>query len=219
VTLRLIEGLAKAKEVAGRRRGLELEAIHVPPAAAERTKRLFGEALSPHEVVRRILGDVRERGDAAVRHYTEMLDGVDLTEFEVSREAVQQALESVPPTVRDALEQANARVRSFQQKAMPRPWVDLETGLGEMVVPIERVGVYVPGGTAVLPSTVLMTATPARVAGVKEIILVSPPFQGKLHPLVLAAAAIAGVDRVFQVGGVQAIGALAYGTQSIPYVE
>ncbi len=131
-------------------------------------------------------------------------------------------LESIPCELRDALNVAAGRIRAFHEKQVRTSWIDYAAGgaLGQIVRPLERVGVYTPGGTALYPSTLLMTAIPARVAGVNEIIVCSPPGRdGKVAPVILAAAAVAGVDRVFQVGGAQAIGAMAFGTESIPHVD
>lgn len=172
-------------------------------------------------VVRGIIEDVRRRGDEALLEYTAKFDHARLTTLEVSQTRVKKACQNVDPEVISALKLAADRIAVFhkaQRKAI-RSKVTLP-GLSQLIRPLERVGVYVPGGTASYPSTALMTAIPARVAGVKEIILVTPPqADGKISPLTLAAAGIAGVDRVFAVGGAQAIAALAFGTESIPRVD
>ena len=193
-------------------------------------EKVFSRLGTPHNisgqderesVVRGIIEDVRRRGDAALLEYTAKFDHARLTALEVSQARVKKACQKVAPEVISALKLAADRIGIFhkaQRKAI-RGKVNLP-GLSQLIRPLERVGVYVPGGTASYPSTVLMTAIPARVAGVKEIILVTPPqADGKISPLTLAAADIAGVDRVFAVGGAQAIAALAFGTDSIPRVD
>ncbi len=172
--------------------------------------------------VRAILDDVRARGDAAVRDHTARLDGVDLPqdEWEVSDARCQEALGRVPGPLRAALETAVARVRSYHEQQVERGFLSRRadgTALGMRVEPLERVGVYVPGGKAAYPSTVIMNVVPAGVAGVREIVMVTPP--GGTPDVVLAAAGLAGVTRIFRVGGAQAIAALAYGTATIPRVD
>ena len=171
-----------------------------------------------------ILADVKARGDAAVLEYTERFDGHP-SSLELARGALTEAWQTITPAQRDALEAAAARIRSYHERqleACGRSWSYLDedgTRLGQKVTPLDRVGIYVPGGKAAYPSSVLMNAVPARVAGVGEILMVTPTPGGHANPLVLAAAAIAGVDRVFAIGGAQAIGALAYGTATIPAVD
>jgi histidinol dehydrogenase len=162
-------------------------------------------------VVRRILAEVRKRGDAAVREYTKKFDGVLPKDFPLGDQ-------DIPREQADALRAAHERIKAFHEKQLQQSWQFTEadgTRLGQQVTPLARVGLYVPGGKAAYPSSVLMNAVPAKVAGVGEIIMVSP----NPNPLVLAAAALAGVDRVIGIGGAQAIGALAYGTKSIPRVD
>jgi histidinol dehydrogenase len=175
-----------------------------------------------------ILADVRVRGDAAVLECTRRFDGIDarsIAELEVDSAELRDALASLPSTQRRALEAAAARVREFharQRDACGRSWSyrdDDGSFLGQKVTPLERVGIYVPGGKAAYPSSVLMNALPAKVAGVGEILMVAPMPRGERNKLVLAAAALAGVDRVFTIGGAQAVAALAYGTASIPAVH
>jgi len=175
-----------------------------------------------------ILADVRVRGDAAVLDCTRRFDGIDvaaLSALEVAPAELQAALAGLPPTQRRALDSAAARVRDFHERqlaAVGRSWSYRDgdgTLLGQKVTPLERVGIYVPGGLAAYPSSVLMNAVPAKVAGVGEIVMCAPMPGGKRNPLVLAAAAISGVDRLFTIGGAQAIGALAYGTATIPAVH
>ena len=174
------------------------------------------------EAVRAILADVRARGDEAVRELTKRFDGVDLGALEVSTAECKRALESIPAAQRDALELAAANVRDFAAaEAAPDARYERD-GLVVRTLrrPVDRAGCYVPGGRAVYPSTVLMTAVPARVAGVGEVVLCVPPDRdGNVPDVVLAAAAVAGVDAVYRVGGAQAIAAMAYGTESIPAVD
>ncbi len=180
----------------------------------------FGEGQDPEQTVDRILADVAARGDEAVRQYTRSLDGWDGEAFEMSGEDMAEAARSLAPELLAALEEAAGRVRAFHQACLPVGWFDEAMGLGQAINPLETVGVYVPGGTAAYPSTVLHTAIPARVAGVTTIVMATPPdANGCIAPVVLAAANIAGVDRVFRMGGAQAVAAMAYGTQSVPRVD
>jgi len=171
--------------------------------------------------VRAIIADVRARGDAAVLEYTRRFDRVpadSMTALEVPRGALEVALAALSAAQREALQEAAARVRAFHERQRAQSWefTDAEgTRLGQRVTPLERVGVYVPGGKAAYPSTVLMNVIPAKVAGVGEIVMTSP----NAEPMVLAAAALAGVDRAFAIGGAQAVAALAYGTATVPRVD
>ena len=172
-----------------------------------------------------ILADVRSRGDAAVLEYTTRFDRVSATslaELELSRAELDAALDGLPTTQRAALETAAARVRAYHERQPLQGWQYEEadgTLLGQKVTPLDRVGLYVPGGKASYPSSVLMNAIPAKVAGVGELVMVVPTPGGEKNPLVLAAAALAGVDRVFCLGGAQAVAALAYGTETVPRVD
>ena len=189
--------------------------------------KLFGKALTPEQAVTQILQDVRMNGDSALQKWTLRLDSFDLPPAPVSTESIQSALDSISPAQRDALEKAAARIEAFHRRQPLSSWFTNELGgtVGQIIRPIERVGLYVPGGTAPLPSTVLMSAIPARVAGVKEIVVVTPPnraIENKNLPvdrMILAACAISGVDKVYLLGGAQAIAALAYGTQTIQPVN
>ena len=189
---------------------------------------LAWEAVSDAAVentVRTILADVRARGDAAVVEYTNRFDrtqAVTLAELEIPPQRLQQALDAIPALQREALERAAQRVRAYAEHQKMDSWSYTEadgTVLGQQVTALERVGLYVPGGKAAYPSSVLMNAVPAKVAGVAELIMVVPTPDGVINELVLAAAAVAGVDRVFAIGGAQAVAALAYGTESIPQVD
>ncbi len=175
-----------------------------------------------------ILADVKARGDAAVLEYTQRFDRLSccgaktLAELEIPKTELHAALKALPATQREALAAAATRVRSFHEKQSIKTntYVDSDGNeLGQRVTPLDRVGIYVPGGKASYPSTVIMNATPAKVAGVAEIIMVVPTPDGEKNQLVLAAAALTGVDRVFAIGGAQAVGALAYGTQTISQVD
>ena len=180
---------------------------------------------SVDRTVAAILADVKARGDAAVVEYTNRFDRLavkSIAELELTRSELQHALDGLPKDQRDALEAAARRVRSYHERQPLQSWQYEEadgTLLGQKVTPLDRVGLYVPGGKASYPSSVLMNAIPAKVAGVKELIMVVPTPGGERNPLVLAAAALAGVDRVFCVGGAQAVGALAYGTQTVSQVD
>ena len=177
------------------------------------------------EVVDQVLAEVRQRGDAAVVEYTNRFDRLDvasMAELEMGQERLQQALDGLSDEQRGALETAAERVRSYHEHQLQQSWQYSEadgTMLGQQVTPMDRVGIYVPGGKASYPSSVLMNAIPAKVAGVKEIIMVVPTPDGEINELVMAAAKLAGVDRVFCVGGAQAVAALAYGTETVPRVD
>lgn len=172
--------------------------------------------------VRSIIQAVCEEGDAALFAFAERFDGAKLTALEVSREEIDAAYAAADPAFLAILQKAAENIRAFHQNQVRTGFqVSNQNGvvMGQKIIPMERVGLYVPGGTASYPSTVLMNAIPAKLAGVNELILVSPPTGGRINSVILAAAKIAGVDRVFAVGGAQAVAALAYGTQSVPKVD
>ena len=177
------------------------------------------------DTVRNILADVKQRGDQAVVEYSQRFDRVKATamaELEIPLERAAAALESIPAAQRQALEKAAERVRQYHEHQKQESWHYVEadgTLLGQQVTPLDRAGLYVPGGKAAYPSSVLMNAIPAKVAGVQELIMVVPTPDDEVNDLVLAAAAIAGVDRIFAIGGAQAVAALAYGTETIPQVD
>ena len=177
------------------------------------------------DTVRNILADVKQRGDQAVVEYSQRFDRVKATamaELEIPLERAAAALESIPAAQRQALEKAAERVRQYHEHQKQESWHYVEadgTLLGQQVTPLDRAGLYVPGGKAAYPSSVLMNAIPAKVAGVEELIMVVPTPDDEVNDLVLAAAAIAGVDRIFAIGGAQAVAALAYGTETIPQVD
>ena len=177
------------------------------------------------KTVAEILAEVKIKGDEAVLAYTRRFDRLaasDMAALEIPRADCMDALNGLPAAQKSALEEAAARIRRFHERQLQAGWDYTEadgTRLGQMVTPLDRVGLYVPGGKAAYPSSVLMNAIPARVAGVKELIMVAPTPDGERNLLVLAAAALAGVDRVFAIGGAQAVGALAYGTETVPRVD
>lgn len=217
--MRIVRGAEEARRVLLRRH-LPGEA-QLPPMVWARTREVVGDVSSVEEAVRRILRDVREEGDSAVLRYSEAFDGVGYPSLVVSNEEVREAYRRVQPEVIDALRLAAQRVRAFHEAQRRHVLHSFqEGGLGVQVRALHRVGVYVPGTTAVYPSSVLMTVIPAKVAGVEEVILTSPVSpDGSVSPLKLVAADLAGVDRVFRASGAQAIAAMAYGTESIPRVE
>ena len=216
--MKIVRGIKKAKEVLSRPQGLGLEDI--PPQVQARINELFGESLTPTQVVERIMERVRIEGDDALRDLTHHIEGTELSELEVSQQEITSATKKAPKELVEALTLASRRIREFHEASLPKTWLNFEEGYGELVIPIHRVGVYVPGGTAIYPSSVLMTAIPAKVAGVQEVILATPARSGAdVQPSVLAAASIAGVDRVFRLGGAQAIAAMGYGTETVPRVD
>ena len=174
-------------------------------------------------IVTDIIENVKANGDKAVLAYNLKFDGADLKTLEVSQEEIDEAFEAVEPKFLDILRNASANIRAFHQKQVRTSFIMNEKAgvvTGQKITPIEKVGLYVPGGTAAYPSTVLMDSIPAKIAGCKEIVMVTPPSKdGKINPVILAAAKIAGVDRIYKVGGAQAVAALAYGTESIPKVD
>ena len=178
---------------------------------------------SVEEPVRAIIAQVRAKGDEALKRYTKEFDGVDITSVEVGQGAIDEGFRMADPMLVDILYRASERVAAFHQHQVRNSFlVNEEDGIlmGQKIIPLERVGLYVPGGTAAYPSSVIMNCIPAKLAGVKEIVMVTPPGKdGKIPPNILAAARICGVNRVFRVGGAQAIAALAYGTESVPRVD
>ena len=180
---------------------------------------------SVRETVETILKKVRERGDQALLEYTQRFDQVtvsQVSELEISKERMQTALDGITTDQRDALNAAATRIRNYAEQQRIQSWSikdEDSNELGQMITALEKVGIYVPGGTAAYPSSVLMNALPAKVAGVEEIYMVVPTPKGEVNQMVLAAAAIAGVDRAFTIGGAQAIAALAYGTETVPKVD
>jgi len=197
--------------------------VAMTPTLAAGIERVFGEPLTPDDAVRRLLADVRDRGDAALRDWTHRIDGVALEEFAVPRETLVAAYDALAPDLRRALHISIDRVRTFHQRQPMGSWLDWSPdggALGQIIRPLDRVGVYAPGGLAPYPSTLVMGVVPAQVAGVEEIVVVTPPGpDGNPASVILAAAHACGVEVVYRIGGAQAIAALAYGTQSIPRVD
>jgi histidinol dehydrogenase len=198
-----------------------LGAEELPMELRETTFRAFGQELEPDEVVRRVIRDVREDGDNAVRYYNQRIDNAQTGELRVTRDEVQAAYDDVSPELVDALRFAAGRIRAYHELQLRGARVDFNHGgLGQLTVPIQRIGLYVPGVAAPLPSTALMCAIPARVAGCEEVYVTSPVARdGRVPPVKVVAADVAGVDGIFKAGGAQGIAALAYGTETIPRVD
>jgi len=217
--LRIIEGFQPAKSVLSRQPGAEFPMAS--PALRQRIKEVFGAEINPEQAVRQIINEVQTRGDAALYDYTLKIDGVKLASLEVSKKQIASAYQEVDEELVSALKLAAQRIRSFHLEQKRSIWSSAaKPGSGQLIRPLERIGAYAPGGTACYPSTVLMTAIPARIAGVREVILVTPPkSNGAVPPPTLVAADIAQVDRIFSIGGAQAIAALAFGTESVPKVD
>lgn len=198
--------------------------VELSPKVREANKKMFGKDLTAAELVRQIVGDVRHEGDAAVLRYTKLIDRVDFApkDFLVSEAEYAAAEKEADPAVVASLRKAAANVRKYHEEQKPNSWMTYrEKGsiLGQSLIPLDRVGIYVPGGTAAYPSSVIMNAVPASVAGVSEIIMMVPPKNGKMNPYVLLAAREAGVKRIYKIGGAQAIAAMAFGTETIPRVD
>ena len=213
---------------------IPMDEVKITEGMLSRIESTFGERINPEEAVRRIIRDIRENGDQGLLRWSNKLDGFPLERsVKVPVEDINKALELIDPLERDALQVAADRIRSFYQKQPTHSWFTNELGgtLGQFIRAHQRVGVYVPGGTAALPSSVLMSAVPAQVAGVKEIVIVSPPIRVSQHEaatspvfpylprIILAACAVIGITEVYAIGGAQSIGALAFGTESIPPVN
>jgi len=198
--------------------------VVLSPKIREANKKLFGEDLSPSALVRKIVSDVREKGDEALFHYTKLFDKTDITakDLIVTEDEIKAAEDSADKDVVESLKRAAKNIEAFHEEQKPKSWISYRAHgsiLGQAVIPLDRVGIYVPGGTAAYPSSVLMNAIPAKVAGVKEIIMTVPPKEGKINPYVLIAARLAGVTKIYKAGGAQAIAALAFGTETIPKVD
>lgn len=214
--------LSEARQTILRRRSWAQ--TEYPPALLARVAALFGEPLSPETAVARILADVQRRGDEALREWSQRIDGAAPAQWQVPPEAQHEALARLPADLRAALQRAADRIAAFHRRQPAHSWLHTdphEGVLGQIVRPLESVGVYVPGGTAPLPSSLLMAAVIARVAGVRRVIACSPPERGngRVPDVILAAAAIAGVDELYALGGAQAIAAMAFGTETIAPVD
>ncbi len=175
------------------------------------------------ETVAQIIANVRQRGDAALYEYCEKFDRAKLTSLAVSEEEIEEAVAQVEPKFLEVLQKAALNIRLFHERQVRNSFILNQEGgivIGQKIIPVDRAGLYVPGGTAAYPSTVLMDAIPAKIAGCREVVMVTPPnAEGKVNPVILAAAKIAGIDRIFKLGGAQAVAALAYGTESVPKVD
>jgi len=216
ITLRRLEAAQWRAEMRGARRFVEPDA---DAQGRERLRALFGREISAEQAVREIVDDVRRRGDAALREWTERIDGVDVATVRADKDSLRRAWEDTPRAVRDALQLAHRRIRDFHELQRDERLRGTPE-LGLRPTPLRRAGCYVPGGRAAYPSTVLMNAVPAQVAGVDSVAIATPPAAvGRPHPFVLAAAHLIGVDEVLAMGGAQAVAALAYGTESIEAVD
>lgn len=194
-----------------------------PHSVLERLETIFGEALTPEVAVGRILADVRHRGDAALFDWSQRIDGASQADIRVPARELEAGLRRLDPALRDALEHSAERIAAFHRRQPAQSWmqVDDDGTVGQIVRPLASVGVYVPGGTAPLPSSLLMAAVVARVAGVNTIVACSPTDRrtGRVPDVILAAASIAGIDALYALGGAQAIAAMAFGTESVPAVD
>ena len=225
MTIPIINGFQAAQaHITGLRTGGDAA---LPESVNARLASIFGRQISAGEAVAQIVAGVRRDGDAALRDYGRRIDGVSLESLVLAKSDLALAYEAVPPRLRDALHRAADRIRAFHEREPKQSWLEWDGvggGLGQIIRPLRRVGVYAPGGTAAYPSSLLMAAIPAQVAGVGEIVVATPPFDTRLDPSepvlsILAAAHVAGVERVFLAGGAQAVAALAYGTETIPQVD
>ncbi len=190
----------------------------VPEGVKQGVEAIFGTGVSPSQAVTRILASVQERGDEALREWSWTLDGRDLEDFWIPLEELKGAFDFLPEDLRQALKLAADRIRDFHRRQQLPDWTSNEMGgiVGQRVTPVERAGVYVPGGTAPLPSSLLMSVIPAQVAGVERVVVATPP---NPDPSILAAAHLCGITEIFQIGGAQAIAALAFGTETVPRVD
>src|SRR5579859_4564668 len=224
VIRRFATAAAGREALLGGRGQLAVDNAALPASVRAGIRETFGQDLSAEEVVQRVLHEVRTRGDAAVRRFTRAFDRVEVAEFRVGEAEIDAAVRRTGAPVVSALETAAQRIRAFHERGRRNSWLDYSpTGgaLGQLIRPLDRVAVYAPGGRAPYPSSVLMAAVPARVAGVGEVVLASPPSgpNGDVSDVLLAAAHVAGVDAVYRVGGAQAIAGLAFGTETLPRVD
>ena len=237
--IRIFDDIPQAQATILRRAAWDEQQI--PASVLDGIERIFGQRLTPEQAVATVLADVRRRGDAAVSEWSQRIDGGALDPLAVSQAEIDEAVARLDPALLDALTLAAQRLEAFHRKQPAGSWMDVTPGgtLGQIVRPLARVGVYVPAGSAPLPSSLLHAAIPARVAGVREIIVCTPPSHpitqslrdgsqssnhpaitaARVAPLTLAAAHVAGVDAVYAIGGAQAIAAMAYGTESVPRVD
>ncbi len=211
-----IYDLDTAQKTILRRQPLNFQ--QVPEGVKRSVEKLFGKGITPYQAVTEILSSVREEGDAALRNWSRILDEVELEDFLVPPRDLESAWKVLSPANREALQTAADRIRDFHRRQPLPDWSTTEMGgtLGQRITPIQRAGVYVPGGSAPLPSSLLMSVIPAQVAGVKQILISTPP---RPDPGILAGAYLCGIEEVYQVGGAQAIAAMAFGTESVPGVD
>lgn len=201
-----------------------LDEIELPQKIRDANNKIFGEDLTASELVRKIVNDVRKNGDAAVIDYTKKFDGAEISaeNFQVTEEEFNTAEKVADKKIVESLKLAAENIFSYHREQLPKSWITYRgenSILGQSIIPLESVGVYVPGGTATYPSSVLMNVIPAKVAGVEKIFMCVPAKNGKINPYVLIAAKIAGADKIFKIGGAQAIAAMAFGTETIPRVN
>jgi len=219
--VRIINGASEARDTVLKR--YSFQDMPVSPSLRQFLQRVFGKPLSPQQAVDEIIREVSDKGDDALFRLSSLTDGVKLSSLEVPREKIDRAYSTIPEQLRQALEVAEQRIRVFHEKQRVSSWLHWsdDGAVGQMIRPLERVGLYVPGGRAPLASSLLMAAVPASVAGVSTIVVCSPPNRktGLPHDVVLAAAKVAGVTKVFAVGGAQAIAAMAIGTETVPRVD
>lgn len=204
--MKIIKGIEKAKLTISKFNGLSN-----PLDSAQNSE--------SRKIVAEIIERVRKDGDSALKYYAQSLEKVELKQIEVDSTVINNAVNKVPQELLDALVKASDRITAFHKESMPKEWSNTKAGYGSIVRAVEKAGLYIPGGTALYPSTVLMSAIPAKIAGVSEVVMCTPTKTGLPHEYILAAAKIANVDRVFTIGGAQAIAAMAYGTETVPKVD
>ena len=206
----------EAKQTILKRRSLNR--AEYSPITLERTEAYFGAGVTPPKAVEIILQSVEDDGDLAIRRWSNLLDRYQGEKIKISKEECEQAWKTLNPSLQESMQAAGERIRQFHQRQPISSWITGELGgrLGQRITPLERVGVYVPGGTAPLPSSLLMSVIPAQVAGVKQVFVSTPP---QPDPSILAAAHLCGIDAVYQIGGAQAVAAFAFGTETVPKVD
>lgn len=217
----IFDDVAEARKTVLQRKPWDEQPL--PAALLDGIERVFDERLAPEQAVARVLRDVRERGDVALLEWSQRVDGVHLESLAVSPAEIDQAVAGLEPPLLAALKLAAGRVERFHRRQPTGSWMDVTPGgvLGQILRPLRRVGVYVPAGTAPLPSSLLHAAIPAQVAGVSEVVVCTPPDRqtGRVADVILAAAHVARVTRVYKLGGAQAIAAMAYGSETVPRVD
>ena len=219
------ERKSSAEEISRLLKKKAFDEVELSPRVAAGTEKMFGQKLTAAQVVDRIVGEIRKGGDERLFYYTKLLDGGDFTKdtIAVTEKEFEEAEKAVDTKTMEAISRAISNVRKFHEEQLPKTWLTPRaygSFLGQKMTPVDSVGIYVPGGRAQYPSTVLMNAIPAKVAGVKRVVMVTPPQKdGLISPYTLAAAKLGGVDEIYMVGGAQAVAALAYGTETIPRVD